>query len=43
VGQRGLRGARKPLKTTLITVADTKSNPMLASAVMAGTSSSTAS
>lgn len=31
-------GARAPLKTTLITVADTKSNPMLASAVMAGTS-----
>ena len=31
-------GTRKALKTTLITVADTKSNPMLASAVMGGTS-----
>jgi N-acyl-D-aspartate/D-glutamate deacylase len=31
-------GVRKPLKTTLITVADTKSNPMLASAILRGTS-----
>lgn len=30
-------GLRKPLKTTLITVADTKSNPLLSDVVMGGT------